>query len=41
MRQACMTGGGMRYASGHWVGDGVRPEFRFRPRAGVEGPPFC
>ena len=34
-RQACLTSGDMIYASGHWVGDGVRPAFRFRPRAGI------
>ena len=31
---ACWTRGGSRYASGHWVRGGVRPAFRFRPRAG-------
>ena len=34
-RQACLTRGGTRYISGHWVGHGVRPAFRFRQRAGV------
>ena len=34
-RQACLAGGGARIASGHWVGDGMRPAIRFRPRVGV------
>ena len=34
-RQACLTSGGTRIASDHWVRDGMRPAFRFRPRAGV------
>ena len=34
-RQAYLTSGGMSCASGHWMGHGVRPAFRFRPRAGV------
>ena len=39
-RQSCLTSGGVRIASGHWVGNGIRPAFRFRPRAGVWEPPF-
>ena len=39
MRQACLTSGGARYASGHWAGDWVRPAFRFRPREGVKNHP--
>ena len=34
-RQACLTGGGAKVALGHWVVDGMRPAFRFRPRARV------
>ena len=30
-RQACLTSGGARIASGPWVGGGVRRAFRFRP----------
>ena len=43
-RQACLTSGGngSMEALGrwrHWVRDGMRPAFRFRPRAGVEDSP--
>ena len=34
-RQACLTSGGMRTASGCWAGDGMRSAFRFRSRAGI------
>ena len=34
-RQAFQTSAGTRCASGHRIADGVRPAFRFRPRAGV------
>ena len=34
-RQACLICGGVRTASGHWVGGRRRSAFRFRPRAGV------
>ena len=30
-RQACLNCGSVRIASGCWVGDGIRPAFRFRP----------
>ena len=39
-RQICLISGGVRIASGHWVGDGMRPAFRFRPRPRVWRPPF-
>ena len=32
---ACFTSGGTSYVSGHCVGNGVRPTFKFKPRAGV------
>ena len=35
IRKACLTIGGVRIASDHWVGDGMRSKFRFRPRARV------
>ena len=34
-RQACWTSGDERIASGHWVGNGMRPAFRFRSSARV------
>jgi len=34
-----LTSGSARIAPGHWAGDGLRPAFRFRPRAGVEDRP--
>ena len=34
-RLACLNSGGARISSGDWVGDGMRPAFRFRPRAGI------
>ena len=38
-RHSCMTSGSSRIASGHWVGDGISPAFRFRPRAKFEDCP--
>ena len=32
-RQAGLTSGSARIASGRWLGDEVRPAFRLRPRA--------
>ena len=34
-RQACFISEALRIASGHWVGDGIRPAFTFRLRARV------